>query len=51
MPGKTELGYSDFIKKQLDMIKRENPGVDHKVAFVVAANMWKSSPENPENNK
>lgn len=39
--------YNAFMKGEIMMIKRENPYIDHKEAFKMAASNWKSSPMNP----
>ncbi|CAG8522161.1 6417_t:CDS:2 [Rhizophagus irregularis] len=41
--------YNRFMKTELPKVKAENPGMNHKEAFKLAANNWKDSPDNPKN--
>ncbi|PKY13645.1 hypothetical protein RhiirB3_399165 [Rhizophagus irregularis] len=41
--------YNRFLKTELPKVKAENPGMNHKEAFKLAANNWKDSPDNPKN--
>ena len=41
--------YNIFMNKRLAEIKCEDPTLDHKEAFMMAAHEWKDSPENPAN--
>ena len=35
------LGYSAFMKDEIAALRRMNPGIEHKKAFMIAANSWK----------
>ncbi|CAG8530500.1 15377_t:CDS:2 [Cetraspora pellucida] len=41
--------YNRFMKSELGKIKTENPTLNHKEAFKMAAQRWKDSAENPKN--
>ncbi|CAG8543702.1 7216_t:CDS:2 [Ambispora gerdemannii] len=41
--------YNMYMKSELPKVKADNPGLDHKQAFKMAAARWKDSPENPKN--
>ncbi|GBB95408.1 hypothetical protein RclHR1_02530003 [Rhizophagus clarus] len=41
--------YNVFMKTELPKVKAENPGMNHKEAFKLAAGNWKDSPNNPKN--
>ncbi|CAG8701926.1 1997_t:CDS:2 [Cetraspora pellucida] len=43
--------YNRFMKTELPKIKAEKPDLDHKEAFKLVAQAWKSSTENPKNQK
>ncbi|KAJ3308605.1 Axial regulator YABBY 4 [Blyttiomyces sp. JEL0837] len=43
--------YNLFMKNELPRVKAANPTMSHKDAFKVAASNWKSSAENPVNQK
>jgi hypothetical protein len=38
------------MKTELPKVKAENPGMNHKEAFKLAAGNWKDSPDNPKVN-
>ncbi|CAG8548197.1 21405_t:CDS:2 [Gigaspora rosea] len=41
--------YNKFMKTELAKVKTENPTLNHKEAFKMAAQRWKDSAENPKN--
>ncbi|KAG0352526.1 hypothetical protein BG005_008026 [Podila minutissima] len=43
--------YNMFMKKELAVVKKEKPTLDHKAAFKEVAARWKDAPENPKNAK
>ncbi|CAG8446739.1 12787_t:CDS:2 [Funneliformis caledonium] len=46
---KAPTAYNIFMKTELPKVKAENPGMDHKEAFKLAASNWKNSADNPKN--
>ncbi|CAG8620018.1 1676_t:CDS:2, partial [Acaulospora morrowiae] len=47
--GKRKLSpYNAFMKSELPKVKAENPNLEHKAAFKLVAERWKSSSENPK---
>ena len=47
--GKRKLSpYNAFMKSELPKVKAENPNLEHKAAFKMVAERWKSSPDNPK---
>ncbi|KAF9422643.1 hypothetical protein BGZ94_008526, partial [Podila epigama] len=49
--GKKLSPYNMFMKKELAVVKKENPSLDHKAAFKEVATRWKDALENPRNAK
>ncbi|CAG8524666.1 6316_t:CDS:2 [Ambispora leptoticha] len=49
-PKKPQTAYNKFMQTELPKVKAENPLLQHKDAFKLAAGRWKDSPENPKNN-
>lgn len=43
--------YNVFVKKEMAKIKTEEPSIQHKEAFKLAASRWKDAPENSESLK
>lgn len=43
--------YNMFMKKELAVVKKEQPTLDHKAAFKEVASRWKTAAENPKNAK
>ena len=41
--------YNSYMKNILPKYKKENPNLEHKIAFKNVAAMWKDSPKNPKN--
>ncbi|CAG8610795.1 11619_t:CDS:1 [Scutellospora calospora] len=41
--------YNSYMKNTLPKYKKENPSLEHKIAFKNVAAMWKDSSENPKN--
>ena len=41
--------YNQYMKEQLPIFKKNNPGVDHKEAFRSVAAQWAAAKENPKN--
>ncbi|KAI9141939.1 hypothetical protein BKA69DRAFT_1124402 [Paraphysoderma sedebokerense] len=46
---KKKSPYQEFMATEIKKVKAENPGMEHKAAFKMAAGNWKSSPNNPKN--
>ncbi|KAI8373165.1 uncharacterized protein BYT42DRAFT_579425 [Radiomyces spectabilis] len=40
--------YNQYMKTELAKIKSENPGMEHKAAFKMAAKNWATAKENPK---
>ncbi|CAG8559595.1 14639_t:CDS:2 [Ambispora leptoticha] len=46
---KHPTAYNKFMQIEIPKVKTENPTIQHKDAFKLAAGRWKDSPENPKN--
>ncbi|KAF9152589.1 hypothetical protein DFQ26_000844 [Actinomortierella ambigua] len=46
-PAKKMSVYNQFMKTELPKYKAKNPATGHKEAFKQVAQMWRSSPLNP----
>jgi hypothetical protein len=49
MSGKRQpSAYNTYMSKKIAEVKANNPELDHKQAFKMAADSWKTSAENPK---
>lgn len=51
METKKLSAFNEFMKVTLIKIKTENPTIKHTEAFKQSALLWKTSAQNPKNNK
>ncbi|TPX44251.1 hypothetical protein SeLEV6574_g04593 [Synchytrium endobioticum] len=47
--GRKISAYNQYMKDELGKVKADNPALDHKAAFKMCAQNWKTSPKNPQN--
>lgn len=47
---KTPSAYNIFMKREMSIIRRNNPDMRHKDVFKLAASRWKYAPENTKIN-
>ena len=50
-PKKEPSAYNLFLQAELTRVKQAQPGIEHKLAFSMAATAWASSPLNPKTGK